>query len=243
YVAGHIPGAVFVDLDSDLAAPPGAGGRHPLPPAADAGASLQRLGVTSSVPVVCYDGRDSTSAARCWWMLSYYGHTDVSLLDGGYANWVAAGGAVETGWPEPPPPGDFLPEAGHRLVLSVDEAAHLARAGVLLDARAGERYRGEIEPFDAAAGHIPGALSAPTLDNVEPDGRWRRPEELRARFAKLGLLPGSPSVGAYCGSGVTAAHELFALELAGIHAALYVGSWSQWCRDSGRPVATGADPG
>jgi thiosulfate/3-mercaptopyruvate sulfurtransferase len=244
YARGHLPRAVFVDLDNDLAAPPGPGGRHPLPPAADVGAAMQRLGVASSVPVVCYDGRDSTSAARCWWILEYYGHPEVSLLDGGYEAWVSHAGQVETGWPPAPPDeGDFVPKAGQRALLDADEAARLARAGVLLDARGRERYRGETEPVDSVAGHIPGALSAPTMENLRSDGRWKSTQALQDRFALFGLLPGSPSVGAYCGSGVTAAHEVFALQIAGIEAALYVGSWSEWSRDASRPVATGPAAG
>jgi len=244
---GHLPDARFVDLDMDLAAPAGAGGRHPLPTAVDFGATMRRLGVRSSVPVVVYDGSDSMSAARCWWLLTYFGHPHVALLDGGLAAWIEAGGAIETGPADRPArSGDFEPAPGRLPLLDAEGVAELARSGVLLDARAGERYRGEVEPIDAVAGHIPGAVSAPTTENLDASGRWRSPEELRRRFAAFGLQPAAGArrdVGAYCGSGVTAAHEVFALTLAGIDAGLYVGSWSEWSRDTSRPVALGPEPG
>jgi thiosulfate/3-mercaptopyruvate sulfurtransferase len=285
YRAGHLPGAVFVDLDTDLAAPPGAGGRHPLPPAAGFEAAMRRAGVRAGHPVVAYDDRDSTIAARAWWMLRYFGHSRVQVLDGGFRAWAAAGEPVTTDEPAVAA-GDFTAIPGHLPVLDAAGAAAVARSGVLLDARAGERYRGETEPIDPVAGHIPGALSAPTSANVGRDGRFRSPADLRRRFAALGVTPGSPprpaahvttgspprpaahvttgspprpaahvttgspptpapdvTTGAYCGSGVTAAHEVLALALAGIPAALYVGSWSGWITDPARPVATGPDPG
>jgi len=254
YRAGHLPGAVYVDLDADLAAPPGAGGRHPLPAAADFQAAMRRAGVRAGYPVVAYDDGDSTVAARAWWTLRYFGHDRVRVLDGGFRAWAAAGQPVTAAEPSVAA-GDFTAVPGHLPVLDAAGAAALARSGVLLDARAGERYRGEAEPIDPVAGHIPGALSAPTVGNVGADGRFLPPAELRQRFARLGVPviqgPGAsgpgPSpraaVGAYCGSGVTAAHEVLALALAGVPAALYVGSWSGWVTDPGRPVATGPDPG
>jgi thiosulfate/3-mercaptopyruvate sulfurtransferase len=249
YLAGHIPGAVFTDLDRDLAARPGPGGRHPMPAAADFQAAMRRAGVRGDRLVVVYDDADSTAAARAWWLLRYFGHRSVRVLDGGYLAWTAAGLPVETG---PPPsgqePGDFTASPGHLELLDAAGAAALARAGLLLDARAGERYRGETEPVDPVAGHIPGAVSAPTAANVNPDGTFLRPAELASRFAVLaagaGLgADGETAVGAYCGSGVTAAHEVLALTLAGLPASLYVGSWSEWITDPARPVATGQDPG
>lgn len=243
YLAGHIPTAAFVDLDADLAGPPGAGGRHPLPDAGRFGAAMRAAGVRNgpTEPVVAYDGGDSTAAARAWWCLRYFGHVSVRILDGGFAAWEAEGLAVRSG-PEPPRrPGDFLATPGGMPLLDAEGAAATARDGVLLDARSAERYRGEVEPVDPVAGHIPGAVSAPTLANVRPDGTWLSADELRARFASLGARAGGPPVGAYCGSGVTAAHEVFALTLAGIPSALYVGSWSEWITDPGRPVATGED--
>lgn len=243
YLAGHIPGAVFTDLDRDLAARPGPGGRHPMPAAADFQAAMRRAGVRDDRLVVVYDDADSTAAARAWWLLRYFGHRSVRVLDGGYLAWTAAGHPVETGQPPSgPEPGDFTASPGHLELLDAAGAAALARAGLLLDARAGERYRGETEPVDPVAGHIPGAISAPTAANVNPDGTFQRPADLARRFAVLGA-DGQTAVGAYCGSGVTAAHEVLALTLAGIPAALYAGSWSEWITDPARPVATGQDPG
>jgi thiosulfate/3-mercaptopyruvate sulfurtransferase len=237
YLAGHLPGAVFVDLDRDLAAPPGPGGRHPLPGRAVFEAAMRRLGVRWDRGVVVYDQRDTTSAARAWWLLGYHGHPDVRLLDGGYDGWVAGGFKVTTDVPTPEP-GDFHARPGNRRLLSADGAVEMTRTGVLLDARATERYRGEVEPIDPVAGHIPGARSAPAIANLLGDGHLLPPRELRARFAALGVRDGVP-VGAYCGSGVVASHEVLALELAGFDAALYVGSWSEWITDPSRPVATG----
>jgi thiosulfate/3-mercaptopyruvate sulfurtransferase len=241
YRAGHLPRAVFADLDRDLAAPPGSGGRHPLPAAGEFEAVMRRAGVSPSGPVVVYDDADGTAAARAWWMLRYFGHDSARLLDGGYRAWVAAGQPVSTREPAPQP-GSFTARPGGLPVLDASAAASLARSGILLDARAAERYRGETEPVDPVAGHIPGAVSAPTAANVTSDGTFRDAGVLRERFAALGVT-GTTPVGAYCGSGVTAAHEVLALHLAGIPAALYVGSWSGWVADPARPVATGAAPG
>jgi thiosulfate/3-mercaptopyruvate sulfurtransferase len=240
YLAGHLPGAVFVDLDAELAAPPGAGGRHPLPDPAGFQAAMRRAGVRGDRPVVVYDQRDTTSAARAWWLLGYHGHPDVRVLDGGYDGWVARGLAVTTEVPEPEP-GDFTVRPGQWPLLDADGAARVARGGVLLDARTAVRYRGEQEPVDPVAGHIPGARNAPAADNLAPDGRLRPAGELRQRFAALGVRDGAP-LGAYCGSGVVAAHLVLALEVAGHRAALYAGSWSNWITDPSRPVATGEDP-
>jgi thiosulfate/3-mercaptopyruvate sulfurtransferase len=241
YLAGHLPGAVFVDLDRDLADPPGAGGRHPLPHPARFQAAMRRLGVRSDRAVVVYDQRDTTTAAaRAWWLLGYHGHPDVRVLDGGYDGWVTAGLAVTSEVPEPRP-GDFQARPGQRPLLDAGGAAGVARSGVLLDARAPERYRGASEPVDPVAGHIPGARGAPATGDLAPDGRLLPAEQLRARFAALGVREDLP-VGAYCGSGVVAAHLVLALELAGYHSALYVGSWSEWITDRSRPVATGEEP-
>jgi thiosulfate/3-mercaptopyruvate sulfurtransferase len=244
YLAGHLPGAAFVDLDQDLAAPPGPGGRHPLPEAGAYQAAMRRAGVRDGRPVVVYDGNDSLAASRAWWTLRYFGHEQVRVLDGGYRAWVAAGQPV-SGGPGAIVPGDFTARPGHLPLLGADGAAALARTGRLLDARAGERYRGEIEPVDPVAGHIPGAVSAPTVGNVTGDGHFRSAAELTRRFAALGIVAGpeSAAVGAYCGSGVTAAHEVLALGVAGIPAALYIGSWSNWVADPAHPIATGPDPG
>ncbi len=240
YLAGHLPGAVFVDLDRELAAPPGGGGRHPLPASAAFQAAMRRCGVRGDRAVVVYDQRDTTSAARAWWLLGYHGHADVRVLDGGYDGWAARGLEVTTEVPDPPP-GDFVSRPGRRPLLDAGRAAEVAHAGVLLDARAAARYRGEQEPVDPVAGHIPGARSAPAAGNLAPDGRLRPAGELRARFAAVGVRDGVP-VGVYCGSGVVAANLVLALELAGHRAALYAGSWSEWITDPARPVAKGEEP-
>jgi thiosulfate/3-mercaptopyruvate sulfurtransferase len=237
YREGHIPGAVFCDMDADLAAPPGAGGRHPLPSAEDFQVAMRRLGVSDTCLVVVYDGAESMTAARAWWALRYFGHTGVRVLDGGLQAWSKAGLPVTQEEPAVEP-GDFTAVPGGMPLLDADEAGELAKTGVLLDARAAERYRGEVEPMDPVAGHIPDAVSAPTGQNVQPDGRFHTPEFLRERFNTLGAVEGVP-VGAYCGSGAHASHEVLALELAGIPSALYVGSWSHWITDPTRPVATG----
>jgi len=234
YAEGHIPGAVFCDMDRDLAAPPGPGGRHPLPEPADFEQAMRRLGVRGSRPVVVYDDADSTAAARAWWTLRYFGHGDVRVLDGGFRAWTEAGLPVTADVPDVEP-GDFTAAPGGMPLLDADGAA---TTKVLLDARAPERYRGEVEPIDPVAGHIPGARSAPTSGNVDASGRFLPPEKLRERFAALGATPGA-DVGAYCGSGITAAHQVLALHLAGVPAALYVGSWSHWITDPDRPIATG----
>ncbi|MFF9178532.1 sulfurtransferase [Streptomyces sp. NPDC014793] len=237
YAAGHIPGAVFVDLDRELASAPGEGGRHPLPDLAEFGAAMRRAGVSATRPVVVYDGGVGWAAARAWWLLRWTGHPDVRCLDGGLPAWQ---GALSTATPAPAE-GDFRPVPDPAGLLDADQAAALAGSGVLLDARAGERYRGEVEPIDRVGGHIPGAVSAPTTENVGPDGRFLSAADLRDRFKALEVSTDVP-VGVYCGSGVSAAQEVLALAVAGIPAALYVGSWSQWSSDPSRPVAVGPDP-
>jgi thiosulfate/3-mercaptopyruvate sulfurtransferase len=240
YDTGHIPGAAFVDLDAQLADAPGARGRHPLPDAERFAEAMRAAGVDLGRPVVAYDAGNATAAARAWWVLRYFGHPDVKVLDGGYAAWVAAGRPVSTEMP-PVATGDFVARPGGMPMLDASGAAQLARRGVLLDARAPERFRGEQEPIDPVAGHIPGARSVPTTGNVDAEGRFLESAALRQRFREAGVSDGA-IVGAYCGSGVTAAHEVLALEVAGFPAALYVGSWSEWISNPERPVATGADP-
>ncbi|MBZ6226830.1 sulfurtransferase [Streptomyces olivaceus] len=237
HAAGHLPGAVYVDLDRELAAAPGAGGRHPLPDVEEFGAAMRRAGVSSGRPVVVYDGGQGWAAARAWWLLRWTGHPNVRVLDGGLPSWE---GPLSTDVPAPAE-GDFEPVPGESGLLDADGAAALARSGVLLDARAGERYRGDVEPIDPVGGHIPGAVSAPTTENVAADGRFLAADELRARFGTLGATEDG-EVGVYCGSGVSGAHEVLALEVAGIPAALYAGSWSQWSSDPSRPVAVGPEP-
>ncbi|MGV9388506.1 sulfurtransferase [Streptomyces olivaceus] len=237
HAAGHLPGAVYVDLDRELAAAPGAGGRHPLPDIAEFGAAMRRAGVSSGRPVVVYDGGQGWAAARAWWLLRWTGHPNVRVLDGGLPSWE---GPLPTDVPTPAE-GDFEPVLGESGLLDADGAAALARSGVLFDARAGERYRGDVEPIDPVGGHIPGAVSAPTTENVAADGRFLAADELRARFETLGATEDG-EVGVYCGSGVSGAHEVLALAVAGIPAALYAGSWSQWSSDPSRPVAVGPEP-
>jgi thiosulfate/3-mercaptopyruvate sulfurtransferase len=240
--AGHIPGAVYVDLDAELA---GHGapeeGRHPLPDPHALQEAARRWGIREGDSVVVHDGGGNTAAARAWWLLRDAGIREVRLLDGALPAWVAAGLPLETG-STAPEPGDVTLTRGALPTLDEDAAAHLALSGTLLDARAGERYRGETEPIDPRAGHIPGAVSAPTAENVDADGAFLPADALRERYASLGIRPGE-AVGVYCGSGVTAAHEIAALAIAGIDAALYPGSWSAWSNRPERPVATGAEPG
>jgi thiosulfate/3-mercaptopyruvate sulfurtransferase len=236
YLAGHLPGAVYVDLETELAAPPSpAEGRHPLPSLQALESAARRWGLENGSRVVVYDATGGLAAARAWWLLRWAGLSDVTILDGGLAAWT---GPLESG-EVAPEPGDVTLTGGAMPVLSADEAASLAAGdGVLLDARAGERYRGETEPIDPRVGHVPGAVSAPTAANLGPDGRFLPAAALRARFAALGV-DGVGPVAVYCGSGVTAAHEIAALTLAGFDgAALYPGSWSQWSADPTRPAAT-----
>jgi thiosulfate/3-mercaptopyruvate sulfurtransferase len=236
YIAGHIPGAVFVDLERELAGPPGLGGRHPLPDAGAFARAMRSKGVSKRRPVVVYDDAGALSAARAWWLLRYHGHANVAVLDGGLSAWLGAGHALTTAMPRCAR-GDFHAVPGGMPLLDAHGAAQLARSAILLDARSPERFRGESEPVDPVAGHIPGARSHPTTENLDADGRFRTSDELRAA---LNIPPGA-TVGAYCGSGVTAAHLVLALECAGHHAALYAGSWSDWISDPSRPVATGDD--
>lgn len=254
YAAGHLPGAVFVDLERELAVPvaPGsaeeaAGGRHPLPAPAAFQESARGWGIDDGDAVVAYDATSGQAAARAWWMLRDAGIESVRLLDGGLAAWTAAGGRLEKGT-RVPDRGNVTLGEGHLRRIDADQAASFAQPGsggaadgVLLDARAGARYRGEVEPVDPKAGHIPGALSAPTAENLAEDGTFLPAEVLRERFAALGA-DGHRPVAVYCGSGVTAAHDVAALAVAGIDAALYPGSFSQWSRDPSRPVAVGSEP-
>ncbi|MFE6157821.1 sulfurtransferase [Streptomyces sp. NPDC056486] len=242
HAAGHVPGAVYVDLDTELAAPPSpAGGRHPLPDLADLQVAARRWGVRAGRPVVVYDDSGNTAAARAWWLLRYAGVSDVTLLDGALGAWRSAGQPLETGAPADQAPGDIVLRPGGLPVTDADGAAELAATGLLLDARAAERYRGEVEPVDPRAGHIPGAVSAPTGENLAADGTFLPAEVLRKRFESRGAAE-ADRVGVYCGSGVTAAHQIAALALAGFDATLFPGSWSAWSADPARPAVTGPLP-
>jgi thiosulfate/3-mercaptopyruvate sulfurtransferase len=238
YLAGHIPTASYVDLETDLADPAAdpvdQRGRHPLPDATRFAAAMRRCGVSRRRPVVVYDDWAEMAAARAWWLLRHHGHPDVALLDGGYGAWLDAGFETDTG-EHRGVPGDFAADPGHLPLLDAAGAVKVAERGGLLDARAPERYRGEVEPLDPVAGHVPGAHSVPATENVR-DGRFRAVAELREVYA---AVEGADEVGAYCGSGVTAAHDLFALHLLGREGALFAGSWSGWVADPARPVSTG----
>ncbi|GAA1265698.1 sulfurtransferase [Pseudonocardia aurantiaca] len=245
--AAHVPGAVFVDLDAELAGPPGPAGRHPLPSAEALQAVLRRAGVREGSLVVAHDHGDGAPAARAWWLLRWAGLPAgrVAVLDGGFPAWTAAG-LPTTGGPSAPEPGDITVRPGGMPVLDADAAAALGQHGVLLDARAAPRYRGETEPIDPVAGHVPGARNAPSAELIGADGRWLPPEVLAERFAALGVA-GAGEAGAYCGSGVTAAALVLAVEHAGLRTperpiGLYAGSWSNWTADPARPVATGTEP-
>jgi thiosulfate/3-mercaptopyruvate sulfurtransferase len=241
YLAGHIPGAVFLDLDRDLTGPPGKRGRHPLPEPSALQRALRAAGVRTGHPVVAYDAGDGMAASRLWWTLRWVGHEAVSVLDGGLAAWVAEGRELVQGEVSVPE-GDLVVTPGAMPVLDADGAAALARDGLLLDARTPVRYRGEAEPIDSVAGHIPGAVNLPAASLVDGSGQLRPPDQLRAAVEAVSVRSPSP-VGAYCGSGVTAAQTVLALELAGYpDACLYVGSWSEWVADPARPVATGDTP-
>ena len=239
YLEGHIPGAVFIDLERQLSAPPGTGGRHPLPSTGAFADTMRSGGVGNDRAVVVYDAASSMAAARAWWLLRYFGHQRSAVLDGGLSAWIAAGYDVETGIAMVER-GDFTARPGGMALIDAGRAAGLAKSGILLDARAPERYRGVIEPIDPVAGHIPGARNLPTTDNVDRSGRFLDPDRLRAAFEQIGVGEGI-ELGVYCGSGVTAAHEVLALELAGYPAALYAGSWSEWITDPQRPVARDPD--
>jgi thiosulfate/3-mercaptopyruvate sulfurtransferase len=244
YNAGHIPGAAYIDLSHDISGTPGPEGRHPLPDTAAFQAVLRAAGVRNGHAVVVYDDGDGLPAARTWWSLRYFGHDNVRVLDGGFRAWIAAGLDTATG--KPGAAGDFTASPGHMPLLDVASAEALGRNGLLLDVRTAERYRGETEPIDPVAGHIPGAVNAPIANTANADGTYRTPAELRAYFDSLRAdhdgevgADRDGEVGAYCGSGVTAARGVLALALAGIPAALYVGSWSNWVADPSRPIATG----
>lgn len=236
YAAGHLPGAAYVDMDTGLADPPGSRGRHPLPDVAVFEAAMRRAGVSAERPVVVYDDWQGRAAARCWWLLRFHGHRGVRVLDGGLEAWRRAGGAVETGLGAGAE-GTFTAEPGHLPVVEADDVLAFAEAHTLVDARNPERFRGEVEPIDPVAGRIPGAVNVPTGANLRADGTFRDADEIRALYRAAGARAGA-QVAAYCGSGVTAAHDILALAVAGVDAALYPGSWSEWVTDPSRPVMT-----
>ena len=245
YLEGHIPGARYADLDADLSAPrTPQSGRHPLPDPERLARTLGAWGIGDDTQVVAYDDAGGAYAARLWWLLRWLGHDAVAVLDGGLGAWTAGGGALER---EPPRPAArhfrAAPDDDRWLEAADVEAALDGARGVLLDARGAARYSGAEEPIDPKAGHIPGALNAPFTGNLDADGRFLPAAELRARYQALlgGQRPDEVAV--YCGSGVTACHDLLALEHAGLAGArLYAGSWSEWVSDDARPIRTGSSP-
>jgi thiosulfate/3-mercaptopyruvate sulfurtransferase len=245
YLQGHVPGAVYADLERDLSArPDGRNGRHPLPPPDDLAEVLSRLGIDNQKMVVAYDRNGSPYAAHLWWILHYLGGR-CRVLDGGFWAWVEAGFEVRTGI-EKRDRARFVPHVHHSMLVTASEVGASLGTGreLLVDARAPERYRGEQEPYDRVAGHIPGAANAFWKDNLDEVGRLQSRAALRRRFERiLGGSPPSATI-AYCGSGVSACHNLLALAQAGLDGArLYAGSWSEWSSDPARPVAVGDEPG
>ena len=239
FEASHIPGAIWVDLETQLAGPPGVGGRHPLPPVAVFQQAMRDIGVRQDSLVVVYDAATSQAAARLWWLLTDAGHRQVRVLNGGLAAWKAAGLPTLSGPGTPPAKGDFVARAGQRLQLNAAEIAALIdkpEVHTLVDVRAAERYSGQHEPIDPVAGHIPGAVNLPATANLQADGRFLPPAEIARLYAEAG---GREDAVLYCGSGITASHSLLALESAGLTAAIYPGSWSDWISDPSRPIATG----
>jgi thiosulfate/3-mercaptopyruvate sulfurtransferase len=233
WLAGHVPGAAFLDVDTDLSAEPGERGRHPLPEAAAFESAARSAGIGERSKVVAYDESGEGGAARLWWLLRHFGHDAVAVLDGGLRGWRSGGGALETG-PIRVEPGDFVARPREGDTVGANEAG---AAPLLLDARAPERYRGEVEPVDPVAGHIPGAVNLPATE-LAPGGRFLPPTELRAALVRAGAAPGVDAV-AYCGSGVSACTIVLATEVADLGPArLYPGSWSEWSR-AGRPVERG----
>jgi thiosulfate/3-mercaptopyruvate sulfurtransferase len=246
YAAGHIPGAVFLDVEADLSAPGGGRGsprgRHPWPPEEQVARVMGAAGIGPGVRVVAYDDQAGAIAARLWYLLQAHGHEDVAVLDGGIVKWLAEGRALETATP-PARTARFTARLRPGSILTKEDMATGRGDRLVLDARAPDRYRGETEPIDPRAGHIPGAKSAPFSANLTggPIAVFLSPARLRERYAALGAGEETPPV-VYCGSGVTACHDLLALRAAGLPGALYAGSWSEWSADPALPVATGAAP-
>jgi thiosulfate/3-mercaptopyruvate sulfurtransferase len=242
YAAGHIPGAVFLDVEEDLSAPGGGRGsprgRHPWPSEEQVARVMGAAGIGSGVRVVAYDDQAGAIAARLWYLLRSHGHEDAAVLDGGIVKWIAEGRAVETATPRPRP-ARFDARLRPGSVVGKQELATADRQVLVLDARAADRYRGDNEPIDPRAGHIPGAKSAPFSGNLTPGPIpvFLPPAALRRRYAALGAEASPPVV--YCGSGVTACHDLLALASSGLSGSLYAGSWSEWSADPALPVATG----
>ena len=243
YADTHIKGAIYLSIDRDLSAPPFEGpGRHPLPPPARVIETLSNAGIDSSVHVVVYDSAGGSIATRLWWLLRFYGHTAVSILDGGWQAWQAAGGATSAGI-EQRAARTFVGSPDPDQLVDADTVEEVRNRDdlVLLDARAHERYTGAVEPFGPRAGHIPGAVSMPFAGNLTDAGTFKSVAALTERYATVGI-PTANHIICYCGSGVTATHDIFALHLIGRHARLYQGSWSDWSSAEHRPIHTGDQP-
>jgi thiosulfate/3-mercaptopyruvate sulfurtransferase len=246
YLGGHIPGAAFLDLETGLSGPKqpgGVGGRHPMPSTDATQEAFRAAGVRGDRPVVVYDGANSISAARAWWLLGYHGIDDVRVLDGGYAAWTAAGLPVESGESRIER-GDVVLSPGRRRLLDASGLEHYLDRYQVIDARPADRFRGENETIDPVPGHVPGAISIPAVENVDASGRFLSPDDLEMRFTSRGIRPDRRTA-VYCGSGVQACHTALAMEVAGLghhDPAVYMGSWSDWITDPERPVATGPEP-
>ena len=239
YLEGHIPGAVYAHLDADLSgATTGTNGRHPLPAPGVLADTLGRLGIDDGKRVVAYDQDTGMYASRLWWLLRWLGHDDVAVLDGGFARWIAEGRPTRSGR-EANPGARFTGTPRSDMAVSLEQVEAIRRdsAWKLVDARAAERFRGEIEPIDKAAGHIPGAVNRPYMANVDAAGTFKTADDLRAEFGAVAGPVSPDHIVCYCGSGVTACHNLLALEHVGLRGAkLYPGSWSEWSSDEKRPV-------
>lgn len=241
YLQGHIPGAVFVDLPTELAGKQnGFSGRRPLPEIADLERSARLWGISEGSSVVVYDNNRGQQASRAWWLLRWAGVENVRLLDGGFEAWETEGLPVTTDVTEPAP-GNISLKAGHLPVIDADQASDFPRDGILFDARDAKSYAGgPAIAGEHPTGHIPGAISASTAANLDEDGRFLSADKLRDRFSALGA--DGKQIGVYCGGGVTATHEILALATIGVEAALFPGSWSAWSSDPSRPIRTGAEP-
>ena len=246
YETAHIPGAFYVDLDEDLSSPGEAGvsGRHPLPKIETLTAFLRRCGISQNSQVVAYDNSGGAFAARAWWILKWLGHESVAVLNGGWSAWNSAGFAIDAEQPQDLT-GSFTPDIRSELLIDLDQIDSVVGTDshILVDARAAARYRGEHEPIDPVAGHIPGAISAPFKDNLDESGKFKAPGELREQWASLLATEETNKnsvVVCYCGSGVTGAHDVLAMEYAGLNRPkLYVGSWSHWITDASREIEVG----